>query len=124
DGLWGLLACVTLRKCGKWRDHFRTRRRDVGREQPLPHLVDDLDTGPLAREPDPAEADLLHETLGLLLRDLNAQEQEITLLRLVEGLRPVEIARRLGCSQSKVSRVLSFVGSRLKRLALTAESVS
>src|SRR5262249_37984573 len=29
DGLWGLLTCVTVRRCGKWQDYFHTAARDV-----------------------------------------------------------------------------------------------
>jgi RNA polymerase sigma-70 factor (ECF subfamily) len=118
DSLWGLLTCVTVRKCCKWRAHFLAARRDVGREQPLPAFDNgEADQALMSRDPDPAEADLLHDTLQDLLRGLNDLERQITLLRLVEGLRAVQIAEQLGCSQSKVSRVLSFVAGRLSLAA-------
>ena len=39
DGLWGLLACITARKCGRQLEHFRAARRDVRRRTHQPRGV-------------------------------------------------------------------------------------
>src|SRR5262245_63728460 len=56
DNLWAMLAVITLRKCGRWRDYFHAARRDVRREVPAP-------PGPGAPAPaggpTPAEAAML-----------------------------------------------------------------
>jgi DNA-directed RNA polymerase specialized sigma24 family protein len=46
DSLWALLVEITLRKCGCWNRHFRTRKRDVRREQSPPPLALALKTKP------------------------------------------------------------------------------
>jgi RNA polymerase sigma-70 factor (ECF subfamily) len=107
NSLWGLLAQVTLRKCLRWREHYGTEGRDAGRERPLAHAAE--------RGDDPAEAVAVRDALEQAMAGLTPLDREIVRLRL-EGHGQTEIAERVGRHQSKVSRVLSFVGERLERM--------
>src|SRR4051794_40388805 len=71
DGVWGILVVITLRKCGNHVEYFGTARRDVGREVHLPPSAHGQ-PGPraLARDPTPAEAAVLADTLDQLMRGL------------------------------------------------------
>jgi RNA polymerase sigma-70 factor (ECF subfamily) len=117
EGLWGLLTCITVRKCGKWADYFTTQGRDVGREVPV-KAGDSSEVAAVEifdREPTPAEAVALADTLEQSLRGLKDQEREIVALRLQNETVP-EISRRLQCSESKVNRILRHVRERLESL--------
>lgn len=116
DNLWGLLTCVTIRKCGKWKDYFAAQARDISRETAATSAdstISGLDF--LDREPTPAEAAALTDTVAMLVRGLKDHENAIVVRRL-QGETVVEICREIGCSQSKVFRVLRHVRQRLERL--------
>jgi RNA polymerase sigma-70 factor (ECF subfamily) len=122
DGLWGLLTCVTVRKCGRWKKHFSARARDVGREA-TPATGPDgsrLSWEFLDRGPGPEEAAVLAEAVQQALKGLNAQEQQVVVLSL-QGGTAAEVSRAAGCSQSKVYRVLRQVRRRLERLRDAAD---
>ena len=115
DGLWALLSVITVRKCGAQVDHFHALVRDVKRE------VKELDAADsaaswqgLAREPTPAEAAMLAETVERLLRDLTQREREIVSLAL-QGCTASEISAELRRPQRTVNRVLERTRKRLER---------
>src|SRR3954464_12171060 len=58
DGLWSLLALITVRKCNARRTRFLSARRDVRRETPLSTAFVDGNTPciPVSRGPLPEEA--------------------------------------------------------------------
>src|SRR6476646_5723525 len=58
DGLWSLLALITVRKCAARRARFLSARRDVRRETPLSTSLGDSVTPsiPASRGPLPEEA--------------------------------------------------------------------
>src|SRR4051812_5592277 len=70
DGLWSLLALITVRKCAARRAHFLSARRDVRRETPLSITFFDGDTPciPASRSPRPDEVLALTELVEQLLR--------------------------------------------------------
>jgi RNA polymerase sigma-70 factor (ECF subfamily) len=69
DSPWGLLTVIPLHKCGHRLDYFRAARRDVQREVALqPEAEDAPAWEALARDPTPAAAALLAETVGCLER--------------------------------------------------------
>lgn len=109
DSIWGLLARVTIHKCRKWVDHFQAQRRQLDREgsDPSWEAID--------REPTPSEGLMLAETLQEVLRGLTAAEKAIVTLSL-EGAEVKDVSTRVGCSISKVYRVLKFVKKRLERM--------
>jgi RNA polymerase sigma-70 factor (ECF subfamily) len=111
DGLWGLLAVLTARKCSGRLDHFLAACRDVRREtKPAPAAAGDSAPTwqPAAAGPSPAEAAILDETLGQALAAVKEAQRPIVLLRL-QGFRESEIAARVGCTERTVERVLKKV---------------
>jgi RNA polymerase sigma-70 factor (ECF subfamily) len=117
DSLWGLLTVITLRKCGRWQEHFRTQGRDVAAEVSPHPTADDSGGGweALAREPSPAEAALLTETVEQLMGELEGRDREILALGL-QGYSRAEISDRLGRPERTVYRVLGRVRKRLEQM--------
>src|SRR4051794_19583038 len=74
DGLWNLLALITVRKCADRAEYFLADRRDATREATGPDGGDGPDAGLMAldREPRPEEAVILAETVEHLFRDVGA----------------------------------------------------
>jgi RNA polymerase sigma-70 factor (ECF subfamily) len=115
DGLWGLLARLTVRKCTARARYFRTEGRDVHREVSAPAAdPDGAEWEALAHEPTPEEAAVLTETVELLVRELG-NRGEILVLAL-QGEPVATISAQLGCSERTVYRVLEIVGKRLKHM--------
>jgi RNA polymerase sigma-70 factor (ECF subfamily) len=117
DGLWTLLTVITLRKCGRWREHFQTDKRRLGAEVALQPVGDDSRGGSdlVAGEPTPAEVASLTETVEGLLRGLQGRERDIATMAL-QGHTAGEISEQLGRSERTVFRVLARVRKRLQRL--------
>jgi RNA polymerase sigma-70 factor (ECF subfamily) len=115
DGLWSLLTRITLRKCGAWHEHYHTQGRDIDREVAPCSCRDCSDSGLpfLAHEPTPVEALTLAETVEQILHGLPEREQHIVGLAL-EGRTAAEIRQQVGCTESKVYRVLRFLRERLE----------
>jgi RNA polymerase sigma factor (sigma-70 family) len=109
-GLWNLLACITARRCGRWNEHFHTRKCDVNRE------VSPEDR-PIPARDATASAMLLHqEAAEQLLSKLPEKHRPIVQLSL-DGLTVAEISQRLQCGECTVRRILQQVRQRLKRRA-------
>src|SRR5262245_20679886 len=116
ESLWGLLARITLRKCGHRVEHYRAARRDVRREAGTPEAADPGDPwAALARDPSPAEAAVFADVLRQLLRDLDDREQRIVQLTL-DGYSVPEVSERVGRSEYMVRKVLKQVRARWERL--------
>jgi RNA polymerase sigma-70 factor (ECF subfamily) len=116
DGLWALLTCVTVRRCGRWAEHYRAAVRDVGRESAPAAGEDSASRWDfIDREPTPEEAVTLAETVELLLRGLDDRERQVVALSL-QGHTAAEVSAALGCTESKVYRVLRHVRGRLERM--------
>lgn len=115
NSLWALLTAVAVNKCRGWVDYYRAQARDVGREMAAPDEATDANWQALDREPGPSEAMALTETLEEVLEGLEPREQEIV-RRGLEGADVAEIAQQVGCTQSKVYRVLRLVRDRLERM--------
>lgn len=114
-GLWGLLVTVTLRKCGKWRDHYLTEGRDVRREVGKSGGDDGPIDSPDGDAASPSDALEMEEALSRALEGLDEQQREVVRLSL-EGHEVNDIARQLGCSYHRAWRALKFVGERLERM--------
>jgi RNA polymerase sigma-70 factor (ECF subfamily) len=122
DSLWGLLTCVTARKCGRWQEYFSAQARDLGREA-TPATGPDgsrLSWEFFDRGPGPEEAAVLAETVQQALKGLDAQEQQVV-VRSLQGGSVAEVSQAVGCSQSKVYRVLRHVRRRLEQLRDAAD---
>jgi RNA polymerase sigma-70 factor (ECF subfamily) len=117
DSLWTLLTVITLRKCGHQTRHFHAAAHDVRREVTPVGGADDSSASwqAIARDPTPAEATLLADTVQQLFDSLNANGRRIIELAL-EGYKTAEIAARVGRAERTVYRTLERVKGRLERL--------
>ena len=117
ESLWGLLVTITIRKCGRKAQHFRTDRRDVSREHNVG--IDDsqvpVNWEAIAREPTPDDVAVLAETIDELMNELKDSQRDILTLSL-EGYSPTEIAEKIGCNPRTVQRVLKFVKKALEEM--------
>lgn len=117
DSLWGMLVVLTVRKCGRRVGYYRAARRDVEREvaDPPAPAAGDADWEAIAREPTPAEAALLTETVERLMQRLEGRERQILALSL-QGLTTAEISAQVGRTERTVQRVLERVRKWLERM--------
>ena len=119
DSLWAILAVITVRKCGRQIDYFQAQRRNIRREvRETSESTNSALPGweAMAREPTPAEAAALSETVEVLLRDLKEEDREMVTLRL-QGYTLEEIAGKCRRTERTVRRVLGRVRQRLERIA-------
>ncbi|MHB1423066.1 MAG: sigma-70 family RNA polymerase sigma factor [Gemmataceae bacterium] len=116
DDLWGLLVEITSRKCGRWNRHFRTRKRDIRREQPPP-TDSSSDNAPLAHAaPGPEDEAVLRETVERLLGSLGDDLARGVCEMRLQGHEINEIAAAMKCSESTISRKVRSIKDRLKEL--------
>jgi RNA polymerase sigma-70 factor (ECF subfamily) len=117
DSLWSLLTVITLRKCGHRVEYFRAACRDVQRELSPPTVTDGesaVSWQGIARDPTPAEAAMLAETVEHLMRSLDERDRRILELSLRQEPVP-QISAEVGCTERTVRRVLERVRKRLER---------
>lgn len=117
DGLWGMLVVLTVRKCGRRIGYFHAACRDVQRELPPPPASEEKEDAweAIAREPTPAEAAMLTETVEHLLRRLEGRERQVLVLSL-QGYSVAEISAQIGRTERTVQRVLERVRKWLERM--------
>ena len=115
DGLWGLLMCITLRKCADRVRYHKAERRDVGREAAAPAEGDGPWLHAVGREPTPEEAVVLAETVEGLLRGLDGDERAVVELSL-QGFSTQEISDRLGRATRSVRRLRERVRMQLEQM--------
>jgi RNA polymerase sigma-70 factor (ECF subfamily) len=117
DGLWNLLALITVRKCADRAEYFLADRRDAAREATGSAGGDGPDAWlvPLDREPRPEEVLILAETVEHLFRGVSAHERPILELSL-QGYTAAEISVRLGRAERSVRRLREHIRKRLERL--------
>jgi RNA polymerase sigma factor (sigma-70 family) len=112
-----LLVVITLRKCGRVIRHFHGPFHDIRKE--VSNQVDSDDSAArweaLAREPTPAEAAEMAETLRLVMAGLDARDRHILELRLL-GHKAREIAEAVGLTEFTVQGVLKKIQTRLRRM--------
>lgn len=119
DSLWSLLVRITIRKCGRRTAMFHARKRDIRREL-VPNLVDEEGVSSwraIAREPSPAEAACLQDTLENLMAGLSQRQRDIVVLRL-QGYSIEEISERIDRTQRTVLRALAQVRAKLSQDAV------
>jgi RNA polymerase sigma-70 factor (ECF subfamily) len=116
DGLWNLLALITLRKCADRAEYFLAERRDAAREATGPAGGDGPDPWLVALDcqPRPEEAAILAETVEQLFRDVGAHARPILELSL-QGYTAPEISLRLGRAERSVRRLRERIRKRLER---------
>ena len=116
NDVWNMLVCLTLRKCGHRIEYFHAAVRDVRREtMPRPDADSSAEFEALARDPTPAEAAALTETVDELMRQLPDERQRQMLALRLQGYKLAEISGEVGRSEQTVIRVLERVRTRLAR---------
>jgi RNA polymerase sigma-70 factor, ECF subfamily len=115
--LWGMLAVITARKCGRKVAQFHGPHRDVRKEVPPPLVSEGADAGwaAYARDPTPHEAAVLADTLEHFMRELSEQERRTLELHL-QGYTAAEIGADLGRSEYTVRWALKRIRKRLRHL--------
>jgi RNA polymerase sigma-70 factor, ECF subfamily len=106
DGLWALLTLMTVRKCARSAERFKTGGRNVSAEL-SPASDDHALKGPelLARDPRPEEIVMLEELVEGLLRGLNKRDRSVVSLAL-QGYTPADIVSETGVPERTVYRAL------------------
>src|SRR5262249_52745041 len=120
NGLWGLLALITLRKCADRAEYHRAQCRDAAREVAAAPGADGATPWPDApgREPTPLEAAVLNETVEQLLAGLDEDKRSVLELSL-QGYTTREISQRLGRAERTV-RLLGSVDNQARRTMIEA----
>jgi RNA polymerase sigma-70 factor (ECF subfamily) len=115
--LWGLLTCITLRKCADKVRYHRAECRDMAREAAPPPGAQNPEFWPegVSQEPSPEHAAILAETVEQVLHRLNADERPILELSL-QGYTTQEISAQLGRAERSVRRLREHVRKQLERL--------
>ena len=118
--LWAMLAVITLRKCGNRIEYFQAAKRNVQRDIPggtKPNETEEsrLAWEGIAREPTPAEAAAITETLEELMAGLDQRERLILSLRLQEYT-VQEISEQVDRSERTIARVLERVRERMQTM--------
>jgi RNA polymerase sigma-70 factor (ECF subfamily) len=115
DGMWGLLALITLRKCADRVRYYRAECRDVAREAAGPAQGPEPWQEATGREPTPEQAVALTETVELLLRGLDTDERGVVEMSL-QGYTTQEISEQLGRAERSVRRLRERVRGQLERM--------
>jgi RNA polymerase sigma-70 factor (ECF subfamily) len=117
DSLWGLLAQITVRKCGHRVEYFHAACRNIDRETGRSSASDDstVEWEAAARDPTPEEAAILAETVERLMKELGSRDRQILALTL-QGYGIRDLSATLGCTERTVYRVHVFLRSRLLAL--------
>jgi DNA-directed RNA polymerase specialized sigma24 family protein len=105
NDLWGILACITVRKAiNEAKRANRQKRRSSGECVPIDENI--VDPGP---SPDLARTAAEH--FERLIDCLHKKDELLEMIALwkFEGYTSEEIARRLGCSSRRVARKLELI---------------
>ncbi len=114
DGLWSLLAVITVRKCADRVRRLQADCRNMARE--AAGAADGEAWRQAAdREPTPDEAAVLAETVERVLGDLGGDERTMVELSL-QGFSTREVSQQLGRAERSVRRVRERVKRRLQRM--------
>jgi RNA polymerase sigma-70 factor (ECF subfamily) len=116
ENLWGILAVITMRKCGRQIAHYQAERRDLRREVGLQKPVQPGDEPHFfAHDPSPSEALVLIELVEGLMQNLTPPDREILTLYL-QGQTTAEISEHVGRTMRTVRRTLERVKKRLRSM--------
>jgi RNA polymerase sigma-70 factor (ECF subfamily) len=116
ENLWGILAIMTMRKCGRQIAHFQAERRDLRREVGLQTPVQPGEKPRFfSADPTPSEALVLTELVEGLMKGLTPADRGILTLYL-QGHTTAEIGALVGRSMRTVRRTLERARKRLRRM--------
>lgn len=110
EGLWALLARITVRKCTRRAVRLATAKRDCNREESAARIEWQL----VSSYPTPEQAAEVTELIKQVLSSLDPPDQEILLLKLARYTNE-EISERVGRSERTVYRKLLKIRSDLSR---------
>jgi RNA polymerase sigma-70 factor (ECF subfamily) len=109
EGLWSLLARITVCKCINRNEFWNADLRDVGREVvPVAETSEGEWREAIARGPTVEQAVVLAETLELLVSQLGPGQRKIAEL-CFEGHSHAEISALCSCSERTVRRVVAWI---------------
>jgi RNA polymerase sigma factor (sigma-70 family) len=116
EGVWGLLALITIRKCADRARYYHADCRNLHREAGACSGADCASSWLRApgREPTPDEALELAETVEALLAGLSGDERAIVELSL-QGYSTQEISQQLGRAERSVRRIRERVRKHLEQ---------
>lgn len=117
EDLWRLLALITVRKCGRWREHFQAAKLDVRREI-TPEFSSDESVyrwEAAGEEPTPVEAATLAETLQRIMESLPSEVHRQVLSLQLQGYTPTEISDRVRRTAATVRRILAGLRDQIER---------
>ena len=115
--LWRLLVAITLHKLRHKVERHTAGKRSLNRELQQDKDSFTLADEVLAREPTPAEAAALADTLEHVLRDLEPRQRHMVEMRL-QGYQLEEIAKSVRRSERTVRRVLEQIKQALAHMSL------
>ncbi len=117
--LWALLVTLTLRKCGRWNERFRSAKRNTKRERPMDNRSPDDSSAvvwqPASEEPTAEEVATLTETLEQIMTNLDTRQQQVLVMRL-QGYTVREISVEVGIAERTINRWLQTVRRTLTRM--------
>jgi RNA polymerase sigma-70 factor (ECF subfamily) len=114
ENLWGILAIMTMRKCGRQIAYFQAERRDLRREVGLRTPVrPDEEQQFFSADPTPSEVLILIELVEKLMQGLTPADREILTLYL-QGHSTAEISALVGRTMRAVRRTLERARKRLR----------
>jgi RNA polymerase sigma-70 factor, ECF subfamily len=117
DSLWGLMALMTIRKCGHHTEYYSAELRDVRREFHFAPLTDDSRSSweVLAHEPTPSHAAMFTEMFERLIASLDERERQILALHL-QDYTTEEISAEVRRSERTVQRTLENIRRRIEQM--------
>lgn len=110
NGLWELLAVLTVRKCADRATFYSAARRNRDRED------GDASTEAITKDPSPDEVAELCDLLSALLDSFEPRGKSILEL-VMQGHTAGEVAEKMACSERTVYRTLERARARLTELS-------
>jgi RNA polymerase sigma-70 factor, ECF subfamily len=121
DGLWSLLATITIRKCHDRSRFWRAARRDIASEVAIPHDPEGIAWWEaIDRGPTPFQALVFAETWDELISHPKPLQRNIAELAF-NGYSGVEIARQCDCSERTVYRAVKNLREQLVEMDADGE---
>jgi RNA polymerase sigma-70 factor, ECF subfamily len=121
EGIWAILATITVRKCNDRLRYSLRQKRSITREVNVgdDYLID-VRRGAEGSDWTPLEQMMLAETLEEVVQSSAPEHREIAEL-ILQGYKGVEISKLRGCSERTVGRVMHEIRKHLTEAEL-AES--
>lgn len=124
DGVWALLARITVRKCGRSAAAHRVAKRDVRRQarQGANESDDDLLNNLSEREPSPEEVAVFEDLLEALMLKLESDKRDMLALRL-QGYTVEEVSQKVDRTERAVYRLMARVRNILREMEIQTDEI-